>query len=409
MPTHHVSASAYCHKEHTCVTCSTVFRYRMHRAYTSKASSIDEGKKNARSMLECLFKNQSDKHPCPVCGLYQPEMFRRKESTIHLLTLVLTLGLFISLAGTSHYFQLTYFITTVLAMVIASLAVTVHLVASSVEPNLYLEQNLKIADEEVRQGELQIVNSGVNPTPNRMGVPKFKLGLGARVLFCAFSVFVFQAGDVLRIASGWSYNEDWYPPIVGQGDQSRFYMGHRLSIKKLWCGQNPSVDILNASELGVPGSSIQARTQDTKAWSQEILIKKGDEMESRANFYVELLMQDNQLSNLNGKTLHLDLSLSTLYPVSDTDKKFHEEGFSARQQTQLRLSPPGSGALYQRVWIIGLLAGAGLNLLIGLVFTQNALRSEKVNSPSKFDIVIENQAPPDPTAPTPPSATSTST
>jgi hypothetical protein len=70
------SVEIECWKEHTCVGCGTVFRYRMKRKRVGEGPTEKAAEIAARQAMMTDVAQAVEMQPCPACGLYQPDMAR---------------------------------------------------------------------------------------------------------------------------------------------------------------------------------------------------------------------------------------------------------------------------------------------------------------------------------------------
>src|SRR5579864_4323989 len=72
-------------KQHTCVHCGGQFQYLMERKNTRRGPSKDAARESAGSFAHLSLRNEVDWHPCPTCGLVQPEMVAARRFRWHAL------------------------------------------------------------------------------------------------------------------------------------------------------------------------------------------------------------------------------------------------------------------------------------------------------------------------------------
>src|SRR5438309_11485813 len=70
-------------KEHTCVACGAVYSYLLERKIVGSAPSAAKAEQVARKNVERALAQDTDLHPCPTCGLYQPDMLAQRRLTRH--------------------------------------------------------------------------------------------------------------------------------------------------------------------------------------------------------------------------------------------------------------------------------------------------------------------------------------
>ena len=70
-------------KEHACIGCGGRFRYLFKRKKTGQGGTPDAASAAARKAALKALEHEVDMHPCPGCGLYQPDMVGSRRSTRH--------------------------------------------------------------------------------------------------------------------------------------------------------------------------------------------------------------------------------------------------------------------------------------------------------------------------------------
>src|SRR6267142_200209 len=69
-----VTRKGRCWKQHKCVGCEAVFRYKLEWTRTENGATLAEAEQRADRLLDQSLANGIGSLPCPHCGIYQPEM-----------------------------------------------------------------------------------------------------------------------------------------------------------------------------------------------------------------------------------------------------------------------------------------------------------------------------------------------
>ncbi len=151
--TYTVRMKASVWKRQTCCACASVFRYRLEREV--RATEFEEALGwTARNRLERALRNGVDPHPCPVCGLLQPDMMGRVRAHAHLSAAgvgLLVGGLVIGLLAMS---TIPAPFVRLMAAAGALVTLVLHARTSFGNPNADIDSNLETAEAEQRRGVL---------------------------------------------------------------------------------------------------------------------------------------------------------------------------------------------------------------------------------------------------------------
>src|SRR6185437_9310048 len=77
-------------KEHTCIGCNGRFRYLFKRKKTGQGGTPEAASAAARKAVVQALEHEVDMHPCPGCGLYQPDMVGSRRSKRHWWVIAIT-------------------------------------------------------------------------------------------------------------------------------------------------------------------------------------------------------------------------------------------------------------------------------------------------------------------------------
>ena len=72
-----------CWKQHSCVACGGNYLYELVRTIKGSAGSADRARANAQKNVQKALASDTDLHPCPTCGLHQPDMIGQRRARRH--------------------------------------------------------------------------------------------------------------------------------------------------------------------------------------------------------------------------------------------------------------------------------------------------------------------------------------
>jgi hypothetical protein len=179
--------------------------------------------------------------------------------------------------------------------------------------------------------------------------------VGYLLLLAAMGAFFAPA--VVILAIGGKPNPNWYPQVLGPGDEAYLYFSKRVEcVGGHWRG-TVDVQVLNAKELGIDGAmpQLRGRTREDQ-WGQTITISRRGSKTSSPALWAYVMIPDD--SRLVGKTLDLQINMRVNYPRligSDSYDDRHVEMVSERYQ--IVLSSARSGTTVRMVWWLGMVGG----------------------------------------------------
>ena len=314
-------------------------------------------------------ENDVDLHPCPTCGLIQPEMVADVKSGRYALGWIL--------GGIILIVALILGLTDVMAISSASMlglagGVIAGLACASgvtCNPNSDLSKNLQTAEEEVQSEQVTVTEEGRSSVveDENAGIDGghiFGLGL------VGVAVVATLVPTLLSIVNGWPKN-DSSPSVVGPGDTTTIYFDQEITaINSKWSGSG-SATVTNAAEVGAPATLTVSTKRST--WGDTISGKSVSNT-TRA-MYAEVKMPDD--AALAGKTLSLDIEISARYPF-EMGGGFIDQQSDFRHSQEITLAAPGAGSTYGSTFWGGHVAGIVCLLVGGLTLhgTANTLRAK---------------------------------
>ena len=355
------SITANCWKVHTCVNCSTIFRYLMTRKVTAQGNTEDQARTNLGNAMVSSLTKGVDQHSCPSCGMHPPEMVAAARngrfSWLNGLVVVVGITLMILLGIEYPVSTVCFWGGVLLAPLAAGFALT-----SLKNPNTNVQSNLTRAQQSVQGGKLFIEQAPENPPVRRSDMAELTHGRHplAMLLLCV-GLFLMALPEAVRLVNGWQENDKFFPAVVGPGDNPTFYFDRKIhSIKGYW----------RATSIGaeMDGQKLTATAKDNN-WGNSISVKSSEENDQET---IWLKIQMPAGSEFSKKDAKLDLKVQYLAPVMSGSSNFKEEEGEAAETPQLHMATPGAGKLYGKLAWLGVLGGSGLILVAGFMFMGQA-------------------------------------
>ncbi|HLX61247.1 MAG TPA: hypothetical protein VKX17_08185 [Planctomycetota bacterium] len=360
---------AKCWKVHTCLLCGSTYRYKLERSRKGQAPSAQVAQERAARLVQKALETEVDQRPCPHCGLVQPEMVGQSKKKTHGCLAVLSLIALGTLSVFTGAYALTWITIMYIALGVAGAIALIHTVTAIRNPNASLQNNLNRASNEVSKGVTQLIQPGSGEKPAT--VPISQSGAGLAIALLLVGVLLPAAAELKRMTAGAARNDDWYPPVAGPGDTSRYYLGQSISsIKGLWSG-SVQVTAANASELGLEPADQFEATSENDTWQSSMYVKDSEASRS-SSLYTDVTFPNNP--KLAGQTTRLAIALNASYPAMYQGSSFTTQVTKASSAVSITLASPGAGALYEKMWWFGLAGGMVLQFIAGLIFYAKAKR-----------------------------------
>jgi hypothetical protein len=347
-------------KEHACAGCGTVFRYLFKRKMSGQGATPEKAAKAAEKAVQRALEHQVDMHPCPGCGLYQPDMIAARRSARHWWTFAVYLPVCVLL----FILVLTDVISlTTAALLSAALAVPVvlaHAFIDLLNPNRDLDANRRLGKRLAKQGDLWVTGELEEREAEPVGA-----GINAGHFACyallGAAVLCFLLPVGLRLVAGMRGNANFHPEIAGPGDTPYLYFTDRItSVKGLWSG-SPRVTVLNAADLG--GLAAISATANNDNWGNTISVSSKSPTTSTKTLWARLqLPADGRLA---GKDVQVRIDMPVTYPQVVGDKRWEPRTQNFSHTATLRLSSAGAGGVFQGAFWLGFLGGNLLLFLAG--------------------------------------------
>ncbi len=390
--------TVHCWKAHRCMGCGAAYRYRFTRKATGQGRRPEAAQAALRLNLDRLVATSVDVHPCPNCGVRQPDMLAQGRAKrfgwLLLLIIVAVTGLLLAVAADGLPIETA---AGLLALVGGLAAVLLAWFALR-DPNRDLAANRQAAAALLQRDQLRLDQPGAVDLP-REGPAWRRLSLPAAGAL-ALGTLLLPAPEIVRALRGWPTNADFYPAVVGPGDRATFYLtDHVDSIKGYWRGE-PRVTVTNAAALGLaptpenasdraargaeamrarlenllktptppaapavtppppPPATLWPATSRNDVWGGTMSVKSSEKHASHA-LWTEINVPDEP--GLAGKTARLDVRLLAAYPQMEGPSSYRTVRSAHARQAALALAAePRAGTLYRNLWLTGALGGGTL-------------------------------------------------
>jgi hypothetical protein len=363
------TVTAKCWKQHTCLLCGAVYRYKIERKRQAQASTIPVAQQRASAAVQKALEKEYDKRPCPHCGLLQPEMIGQSKRSTHgcLMSLtVLLAGVLAILTGTD---ALGIKSILYIAVGVAGLLALLHISAALNNPNVSLERNLSSAAGSTSAGVTQLIQPGAADKP--ASVPMSQSGVGLAFVLLLSGLVLLGLAEIKRSTSGWAYNDRWYPPVAGPGDTARFYFGQSISsVKGYWNANSATASAANSAELGLTPSDVFVGTSKKDSWGSRISAKNSEKTSS-SSLYMDVTMPRNP--KLQGETAQMNMDLTVTYPAM-SGSGFTEQKSKVSRSAPITFAAPEAGKQYMKFWWWGLMGGLFLEFVAGWMLLRKAKR-----------------------------------
>jgi len=376
-------------KQHSCVNCGAVFRYVMTRDIEGAGGSEEKAQQNLASKIETTTQREVDMHPCPTCGMVQPEMVGAARKPSHYwqaFFVALVVGVLAILAGMDLIHNATG--VWIGLVCYGLLAWRIFKTAAS-NPNLEREAQQALAQDELAADIVAIDNPGnlekaryADPALATDGKHPMITGLlGAVMLLCMMA-------EVLRMTSGAPVNDRWYPAVVGPGDTATYYFDKEItSIKGYWKGK-VAARISNAKALGFNKPLPCTATTKDKQWGNSINDVKSSEEQQSSTIYAEITIPAE--AKLAGKKVNLQARVIYRFPQMEGGSRFREAAGKLEETTTLELAGPGAGAAYTRNFWVGVIGG-GLLLFFACIWLGRRAGKLDGNPRETYAIITDDE------------------
>ncbi len=365
-------------KQHRCVGCGAVFRYLMKRKGGGHAPTAVQAQANARQALGLQLTTEVDAHPCPGCGIYQPEMVARARRGVHGVVSFFLHVAPLVLVGLAFIEWLNWHVTAWAATGAAALALLLHVRSATVRPNADLEKNRRVAEQELAAGKLQgqAGSSAIEPAL-RPGQGELDPGRKRALALFALAVLALPAAELFRLARGWPLNPAWTPGVIGPGDSAVLHFASEVrSVSAIWTGSG------GAQSLPPAAPALFRVSSREEKWGSTIRAKSSD---GDASSRVWARVHFDGHPELAGQTMPIRVELNVRYPGKN-GSSFANQTRTLAEFSEVRFAPPGAGDLYFKLLLAGFGGGSVLIAALGLALVK---RKHELGAPSESELVSQ--------------------
>jgi hypothetical protein len=377
-------------KEHTCVGCGQTFRYLFKRKKKGTGGTEAAASAAAQKAVVKALTRETDMHPCPGCGLYQPDMIAARRAVAHWWLFGIALVAFPLIVILFATDVLTGTVATFASLVAGAGVILGHLIADSKDPNKDLESNQRLAQARVRSGELWEGKPTVSEAPGEHPGSGWTSAHSTAYAVLIVGLLAVAAPTLLRVLRGWPVNSDWVPEVVGPGDEAKVYFPSKITSVKGYWKASAQAQVANAAEVGLANPVLKA-TSENASWGDKISVSSKESKESTKTLWAKVQMPSNP--DLAGKTLKIQMALGVLYPELHANQ-FDEVSKTFTHVASVRLGSPGAGTTYKSAWWWGTIGGAGL--VVFLSFWLARLADSFRHKALPTTIHVPGQAPEEP-------------
>ncbi|BBM82874.1 hypothetical protein [Candidatus Uabimicrobium amorphum] len=371
-----VSKEIFYHKTHTCIHCGSIFSYVMKRTPHGMANSEEEAVKAFEANV-IQAATGVDNHPCPNCGVVQPEMVAAKRKKHYIWQMIIFTCLFL-ITVLIAYFHVIHYTTAVLIHFCGAFSIVIwHLITNIHNPNNNLVAQRKIAKQrEQHPAQLKLEKQGNlegDIPPNEIT----HIYSGFLSALCALSLLFIITPEVVRTTKKWPLNPQWYPQIIGPNDTSRYYFKKAIySIKGYWRG-------IAVANIFMEGQSFDAKaTTNNNSWEQTISFESS-ERDTKSHIYAQVTMPSQ--SQLQNKEVLTVVYIEYKYPKFMGGNTYMIRDGQVEEKTSVKLAHANAGRQYLQLFYGGNVGG-GLLLLL-LLFVAHQRNKKFLTSTSQATIL----------------------
>jgi hypothetical protein len=363
-------------KKHTCVGCGCVFRYAIDLRDPSLA------------LQRSLTSNAKDlvaTHPCPGCGLIQPEMVMWSKVCHPMTTLLAVVALLVfGLLGTVTGGPSPALCAQMALAAFATLAL-IHFATALANPNRNRDANLALAQKEVEAGRLEVLAEGSSDHQGR--VPRnLTVGHCAALLLLLGPLAFLHPATALWEVPDPPTNPDLIPTIITPGERVSYTFPNVKAqgvTGRIWNGQ-PTVRVLNHKALGIPETLVAEGSN--QSWGNKLVVPKGSRDRP---LEVTIAFTVPKKEALAGKRLNLSITMTVKYPEIamhatpwDSSFRFVNRSTTLRETLVVNLADQEVVQASRGTYLVGV-GGGGVFLLGSLCLSLLAWMLRLRASPSE--------------------------
>lgn len=252
-----VVAEAAGRKQHCCVGCGGTFSYWLQRKGAAEGSDAAFARTVAQRLANESLADAIETHPCPHCGLVQPEMLAARQlqwflAALAILAVGVGLGMGLAAARAIGMQQGAW-----LALAGAVGAGWAAQYAASFRLNEDLEANRIQARQEMAVAKLYAGDDGdpaatIPPSLLRPRPTEYAAGVG----MCLAAAAVSSAPTFAPLFMGWLVNDYGVPSVVGPGETVAIDVPGRPGWNEASLGASAVAEVSNAVDLKMPAGAL---------------------------------------------------------------------------------------------------------------------------------------------------------
>lgn len=351
--------------DRTCAGCGGTFHYRLRKFRTKKVCLAGPYPSAAAAGVEAPRADAVETHPCPHCGLIQPQMLAALQRVWFFVSLgVVALGIAAALFALS-WEAVSQPLAAYVALASAAGAYLLARKAAAQQPNDDMAANLVLAQKEIAEGVLFPVDPGASTAAPSPAVRRPRPAGYDRGLWICLAAVVFAAAPVVvPIVMGWRVNPVGYPAVVGPGEKVSIPVPNSASSATAILKTSASAEAWNADEMKLPrGVLLKAEPYGAslpRFTSSLFQLVAATFLSNRLPSGATVILPADPA--LAGESLEIEASVRTHWEIGFVPNTLPHD--STDQATAIvRLSAAGAGANYVVVLYGGLigalLMGAG--------------------------------------------------
>ncbi len=343
-------------KVHTCVHCDGSFGYVMKRSLTGTGASAEQAQENLKNTARNVLETNVDTHPCPTCGMVQPEMMAARNTWRYLIAGAVTaVAMFVfCIFFWTHFLSLENLMYTLLGVYGVLVAWCMKRMLTN--PNTNLSRNLQTAKKEVSAGEVELLEAGSLEGKNAKLARQATYGWDGVTAGCfAVALLLGCLPGGLQTLRGWPLNEAFFPAVVGPGDEATYYFEKEISsIKGYWRGKVGAA-LVGVEGLGEQGLVTLKATTEDKSWGKTIRFKSSQKAD-KSTIYSTIEFPDEPA--LANKGINMVAKILYQYPKMGIGKSFRVVSSQLEAEETIQFAESGAGTMYsQAAWAAILLGG----------------------------------------------------
>jgi hypothetical protein len=354
--TYYCTITFNCWKEHTCVGCKGVYAYKFTRTVKGQGGTEAGAKMAAENSVTNAIKNQVDMHPCPTCGLYQPDMIGSQRATWGWWIFGISVAAFAVLLVLYAAEVVPASQVPIGAAILCAAAALANAVTSLSNPNAKLDANKALAQQNIQRRHVRQDTPGTSEAPSPEGLASGRASgawIGMVLLILAAVGVLIPEG--MRLANDWPINDEWAPPVVGPGDEAKIYLPRKInSVKGYWNGSGTGTVKVRGGEA-IP---VTVRS-NAATWGSSIRAKPSENDQASRLWVMVQLPPRSELAN---KVLEVQIELRVSYPKVGIGNTMSSLENTFTHKATLATATAGAGAVYQDTWWNSILGGMGLCL-----------------------------------------------